>query len=118
MSSHNQIIGRWGEEIASSYLQKLGYEFIGANIRTPYGEIDLILRFNEITVFVEVKTRTSSWYGPPEQAITPRKQLNMFNSAEYYAEKHKIKRWQIDAVSVEGKPKGKEPKITHFEDVI
>ena len=116
--SHNQKIGRWGEEIASAYLQNKGYEFMDANVRTPHGEIDLILRFKGITIFVEVKTRTSSWYGPPEMAINRRKQLNMFNSAEHYAEKHKIVRWQIDAISVEGKPAGKKPKITHFEDVI
>ena len=116
--SHNQKIGRWGEEIASSYLQNKGYEFVDGNVRTPYGEIDLIMRFNGILVFVEVKTRTSSCYGPPEQAITPRKQLNMFNSAEHYAEKNKIIRWQIDAISVEGKPNGEKPKIKHFEDVV
>jgi putative endonuclease len=118
MTTHNQKIGRWGEEVASAYLQKKGYKFMDMNVRTPHGEIDIILQRGEITIFVEVKTRTSSFYGPPEMAITHRKQLNMFNSAEHYAEEHKIVRWRIDAISVEGKPNGEEPRITHFEDVI
>ncbi|MBT3320957.1 MAG: YraN family protein [Anaerolineae bacterium] len=118
MANHNQKIGRWGEEVASVYLQKKGYKFVDMNVRTPHGEIDIILQDDKITVFVEVKTRTSTQYGPPEMAITRQKQLNMFNSAEYYAEEHKIIHWQIDAISVEGNPNSREPKITHFEDVI
>lgn len=118
MSQHNQNIGRWGEGIAAEYLQKEGYIFVDRNIRTPYGEIDLILRRGEIVIFVEVKTRTSSRYGYPEESITPRKQQHMFDSAEYYAQEKKIEHWQIDAISVEGKPNGSAPKITHFEDIL
>ena len=118
MKTHNQKIGRWGEGVAAEYLQEKGYELVDRNVRTPFGEIDLILRFNGITAFVEVKTRTSSRYGYPEEAITPQKQQHMFDSAEHYAEENKLEHWRIDAISVEGKPNGKEPKITHFEDVL
>ncbi len=118
MKTHNQKIGRWGEEIASAYLQKRGYKFVDANVRTPYGEIDLILRLNEITIFVEVKTRTSTRYGYPEEAITPQKQQHMLESAGHYVQEHEIDFWRVDAVSVIGKPSGKEPEITHFKDVL
>ncbi len=115
---HNQQIGYWGETIAAAYLQKHGYRLVERNVRTPYGEIDLILRLGEITVFVEVKTRTSTRYGYPEEAITPRKQQHMLESAEFYTEEHGIESWRIDAVSVVGKPEGGEPEITHFADVL
>ena len=118
MSQHNQKIGHWGEQVAAEYLQKRGYELVDRNVRTPYGEIDLILLFNGILVFVEVKTRTSSRYGYPEESITPRKQQHMLDSAEHYAQEKKLEHWQIDAISVEGKPSGKKPRITHFEDVL
>ena len=118
MSQHNQKIGRWGEQIASSYLQNKGYEFVDANVRTPYGEIDLILRFNGILVFVEVKTRTSTSYRYPEESITPRKQQHMFDCSESYAQENEIEYWQIDAISVEGNSSEKKPKITHFEDIL
>ena len=116
--NHNQKIGRWGEEIASTYLQNKGYEFVDGNVRTPYGEIDLIMRSNGILVFVEVKTRTSTRFGYPEEAITPQKQQHMLDCAGHYAEEHNLASWRIDAVSVEGKPSDGKPKITHFEDVM
>ena len=118
MSKHNQAIGRWGEQVAAEYLQTRGYELVDSNVRTPYGEIDLIVRRGEIVIFVEVKTRTSASYGYPEESITPRKQEHMFASAEHYAQENALEHWQIDAISVEGKPSGKSPKITHFEDVL
>lgn len=118
MSNYNQKIGYWGESIASDYLQKKGYKFVDRNIRTPYGEIDLILLLNGITIFVEVKTRTSTRYGYPEEAITPEKEDHILASAGHYAEEHGIDLWRIDAVSVIGKPAGTEPQIMHFEDVL
>jgi putative endonuclease len=116
--NHNQKIGRWGEQVAAEYLQNQGYELVDRNVRTPYGEIDLILKRGEIMVFVEVKTRTSAGFGYPEESITPRKQQHMFDSAEHYAQEKRLEHWRIDAISVEGKPSGKIPKITHFEDVL
>ena len=116
--NHNQKIGRWGEEIAAEYLQKEGYILVDRNVRSPYGEIDLILKRDETIVFIEVKTRTSSRYGYPEESITPRKQQHMFDSAEHYAQEKNLAHWRIDAVSVEGKPDGEIPKITYFEDVL
>ncbi len=118
MPNHNQKIGRWGEQVAAAYLQEQDYELVDKNVRTPYGEIDLIFRRGEIVVFVEVKTRTSAGYGYPEDSITPRKQQHMFDCAEHYAQEKGLEHWQIDAVSVEGKPNGGKPKITHFEDIL
>lgn len=116
--AHNQKIGRWGEDVAADYLQKKGYEISERNARTPYGELDLIVMHNGGLVVVEVKTRTTKSYGYPEAAITPRKQEHLIASAEHYAQEHGIDHWQIDAISVEGKPSGGKPKITHFEDIL
>ena len=115
--AHNQKIGRWGEEMAAAYLQKRGYEIVEKNARTPYGEIDLVARRDELTVFVEVKTRTSRRFGLPEEAITPRKQAHMLAAAEHYAAEHEIDSWQADVLAVEGAP-GKTPSIEHFENVL
>ncbi len=114
---HNQSVGRWGEETAAKYLLQLGHEIIARNARTPYGEIDIITRQGEITVFVEVKTLTSSKNFFPEQNVTARKREHMLACAEYYAAENAIDHWQIDVVAVEGR-QGLEPKITHFENAI
>ncbi len=57
---HNQSVGKWGEETAVAYLDQRGYEILARNARTPYGEIDIIAKQGDITIFIEVKTRTSS----------------------------------------------------------
>jgi len=114
---HNQRIGKWGEDVAAEYLTQRGYEIIERNTRTPYGEIDIIVKQNGVTIFVEVKTRTSNKMGLPEESITPRKREHMIACAEHYAAEHEIDTWQIDVISIEGKP-GTEPKITYFENAI
>lgn len=117
MKKYNQTIGRWGEQIAAGFLQKLGDEIVEKNTRTPYGEIDLVTRRGGVTVFVEVKTRTTRSFGLPEEAITPRKQAHMVAAAEHYAASHLIDSWQVDVIAVEGKP-GTTPAIEHFENVL
>jgi len=114
---HNQRIGKWGEEAAAEFLVQRGYVIIAQNFRTPYGEIDIVARQGDITIFLEVKTRTSNTMGLPEASITPRKRQHMISAAEYYAAESEIDHWQIDVVSIEGKP-GSEPKITYFENAI
>lgn len=114
---HNQQIGKWGEETAAAYLTQKGCENVGQNIRTPYGEIDIVARQGDVTIFVEVKTRTSNTMGLPEESITPRKREHMIACAEHYASEHDLDHWQIDVISIEGKP-GSTPKITYFENAI
>ncbi len=117
MNGRNQKVGKWGESIAVEYLQERGYNLVDRNVRTPYGEIDIIVEKDGLTVFVEVKTRTSSSLGPPEISVTPRKQEHMRAAAEHYAQENEIDHWQIDVIAVEGKP-GTKPGVTHFENVI
>ena len=117
MTKNNQAVGQWGEETAVAYLSQLGYEILTRNTRTPYGEIDIIAKQGDITIFVEVKTLTSSRNFFPEQNVTARKREHMLACAEHYAAEHEIDHWQIDVVAVEGK-KGPEPKVTHFENAI
>ncbi len=114
---HNQKIGKWGEDAVTTYLEQRGYEIITRNARTPYGEIDIVAKQADITIFVEVKTRTSNKMGLPEESVNPRKQAHMLACAEYYAAENGIDHWQIDVISVEGKV-GLEPKITHFENAV
>jgi putative endonuclease len=114
---HNQRVGKWGEDAVAAYLAEHGYDIVARNARTPYGEIDIIVRQSETTVFVEVKTLTSSRNFFPEQNVTTRKQAHMLACAEHYAAENAIDHWQIDVVAVEGKI-GLEPKITHFENAI
>ena len=53
--SHRQRIGWWGEREAEKYLLAHGLELVARNVRTPHGEIDLIMRGPDGLVFIEVK---------------------------------------------------------------
>jgi putative endonuclease len=114
---HNQSVGKWGENAVATYLVERGYEILARNARTPYGEIDIVTKQGDITIFIEVKTLTSSKSFFPEQNVTARKQAHMLACAEHYAAENGIDHWQIDVIAVEGKV-GLEPKITHFENAI
>src|SRR5512138_3815952 len=99
--NRNQQVGRWGEDAAAEYLISKGYEIMGRNLRTPYGEIDILARREAISVFVEVKARTSSSLGPPEIAVGPRKQSHMIACAQHFAQQNGIDHWRIDVIAVE-----------------
>ena len=117
MTKHNRNVGKWGEDAVAVYLVERGYEIISRNARTPYGEIDIVTRQGDITIFIEVKTLTSSKNFFPEQNVTGRKREHMLACAEHYAMENAVDHWQIDVIAVEGKV-GLEPKITHFENAI
>jgi len=117
MTKNNQRIGKWGETTVATYLAERGYEIIARNARTPYGEIDIIARQADITIFIEVKTLRLSRNFFPEQNVTARKREHMLACAEHYAAENGIEHWQIDVVAVEGNV-GLQPKITHFENAI
>ena len=114
--TRNQSVGHWGEQAAADYLCQLGYEISARNVRTPYGEIDLVVMRAGQTIFVEVKARTNASFGPPEVAVTPRKQAHMLACADYYAQQHEVDHWQIDVIAVD-RVKGK-TQIMHFENAI
>jgi putative endonuclease len=114
--THNQRVGRWGEERAALYLRQRRYDVVAHNVRTPYGEIDLIVRKDGLTVFVEVKTRLSASADPPEIAVTGRKQSHMVASAEHYAQEHDLDHWRIDVIAVHSI--GGRTEVVHFENAV
>lgn len=66
-------LGMRGEEIAARFLQGKGYAILKRNYYTRYGELDIICEKDKKLVFVEVKTRRSTNYGSPEEAVTRQK---------------------------------------------
>lgn len=112
--SRNQVVGRDGEGAAAAHLEALGYTVLAKNIRTPYGEIDIVAEHEGTTVFVEVKTRTSATFGPPEIAVSNRKRQHMEACAAHYCREHSVNHWRIDVIAVVGS--APHHTITHFEN--
>lgn len=82
----NQEVGKYGENIATKYLEKQKYKIIERNFRCKRGEIDIIAydEINKEIVFAEVKTRTNIKYGTPKEAVEKTKQKHIKLVASYY----------------------------------
>jgi len=97
-------LGRRGEDLAHRYLRRQGFTIVARNYRLASGdaEADLIAREGEDLVIVEVKTRQSTEYGPPERAIGPEKQRHLVRVAREYARKTDtpLDRVRFDVVTV------------------
>ncbi len=116
---HNQMVGKWGEDLAASFLKEKGFSVVAQNHHTSEGEIDLIIQNSGLVVFVEVKTREHNANGYPEEAITEEKLEHMHNSAEVYLQQHPEigDNWRLDVISITGMMNQGSPEIEWFEDV-
>ncbi|MDP2090455.1 MAG: YraN family protein [Candidatus Gracilibacteria bacterium] len=80
-----------GEVIAIKYLQKNGYSIMDSNFKFGrFGEIDLIAKKDDLTVFIEVKYRNNDKYGIPEESITANKLRKCKKTVEYYVVKNRL----------------------------
>ena len=123
MAVKRQALGRWGEQLAAEYLEAQGYAVLARNVRTGYGEIDLVARQDgvaAVTVFAEVKTRRSGTFGLPEQSVTAAKQAHMAAAAQAYMLSHPelTGEWRLDVIAIRGAPGQANPEIIHFENAI
>ncbi len=82
---NKRAAGTKGEEIAIDYLQKNGYTILDKNFRVGrMGEIDIIARESEYICFIEVKTRSSTVFGMPCEAVDRRKQERITRLSQVY----------------------------------
>jgi len=110
--------GRFGEEEASMYLQRKGYEILHRNWRSGKDELDIVARHDDALVFVEVKTRTGNTMGEPWESVDARKQEALARSAEAYIQHFMIQsEVQFDIVSVVISPE-KDIWIDHIENAF
>ncbi len=85
MADHLDL-GRQGEEAACQYLLQQGYQVVKRNWKHQHLEIDLIANIADELVFVEVKTRSTAYFGHPAESITETKKERLFRAAEIYLE--------------------------------
>jgi len=122
MATNRKKLGAWGEVLAREYLEKLGYAFVVGNWTAvdgkKMGEIDLIMEKADTLLFVEVKTRTVSLFGPGQEAVSWRKKQKIklaigqfLLENKKYAER--FPRFDIVAVELFTLT----PRFTHIENV-
>ncbi|MCS6822550.1 MAG: YraN family protein [Microscillaceae bacterium] len=112
-----QELGQEGERLATLFLQNNGYQILAKNFQYQRAEIDLIALKNELLIFIEVRLRTSTNFGFPEQTISPKKIQAIRKAAEQYiiaTNWHKDIRFDVIAIHYENQ----QPIITHLQDVF
>lgn len=112
---NNRVKGAEGEEIACQYLEKNGFEILERNKHySRFCEIDIIARQKDVTVFVEVKTRTTDDFGTPFEAISKSKFQNICKGVQFYLAENQVKKYRIDVIGITLKP---ELKIEHLKNI-
>ena len=98
----NKELGDWGEQIAVDYLISNNIKIIGRNIRTGYGEIDILGQKDGVIIFFEVKTRRTEEFGNPEDAVNYKKREHMRNSALDFMQSNPDLEmdWRIDVIAI------------------
>ena len=88
---NKRSFGSEGEAAAAAFLKENGFEIIDKNFRySRMGEIDIIAKENEYICFIEVKTRSSSIYGSPSEAVNARKQQRIARLAMVFLKQYNL----------------------------
>ena len=105
-------LGKLGEAYAAAYLEQRGYRLVAANFTLPVGrnlrgvvvnaEIDLIAYDGDTLCFVEVKTRASDWFAPPQVNVDLRKRRQVARAARAYRRLFELENetYRYDVVTV------------------
>jgi putative endonuclease len=103
MTIRRQQLGESGEDLAVEELERRGYAILARRYRTRHGEIDVVARDGETTVFVEVKARTTLEFGGAAEAVTPWKQRRLVTMATDYLARHRLsdRPCRFDVVAVD-----------------
>lgn len=116
MKVFNRVIGKLAEDLACNALKEKNYTIIKRNFSNRFGEIDIIAKDKNILVFVEVKAKTGTDFGLPEEMINKGKLKRVRHMAEVYL-KGKDLPCRIDVVAIVLGSNNELLRLTHYENV-
>jgi putative endonuclease len=111
--TQNREVGKKGEEVALRFLKKNGYRILQRNYVCKLGEVDIIAREKDTLAFVEVKTRTSTTFGPPQLAVNASKQMQLSKAALSFIKEKRLEEMKarFDVVAILLGPRGEEIEL-------
>ncbi|AZJ34716.1 YraN family protein [Tenacibaculum singaporense] len=89
MAQHNEL-GKKGEQLAIDYLVKNGYTIIEKNYRFQKAEVDIIAQNRDVLAVVEVKTRSTAYFGNPQDFVNPKKIKLLVTAIDDYVIKYDL----------------------------
>ena len=121
MKKYNLKTGKIGEEIAKEFLKRKGYRILEQNIKSKFGEIDLVCQKGKELIIVEVRTKIGDRFGTPEESLTKKKLRKIWLNAQSYVNKIN---WQgpvrIDVICIVLLSLSKQlpERLEHYQNVI
>jgi len=116
VAKHNEL-GKKGEDAAVAHLEQQGHAIVARNYRFGKAEIDIISQDGNAIVFTEVKTRSTDYFGYPEEAVDSKKRMLMKKAAEEFIYQHRIDAdIRFDVISLT--EQNGQLKIHHFKDAF
>lgn len=111
--------GKFGEDIATKFLEHNGYRIIERNYHSIYGEIDIICKKNNQLIFIEVKARKSLKFGEPLEAVTEKKREKIIKTAYHFITKHQLDlSIRFDIITIQYISKEKRYKFEHIKNAF
>jgi putative endonuclease len=112
-------LGDLGESIAADFLLASGYSILDRNWRCPDGEIDIVALDGSAVVVCEVKTRRSTGFGSPLEAVTPEKSARLYRLAAAWRRAHGVRArpMRLDLIGIV-LPTDGPPRVEHLRDVV
>jgi putative endonuclease len=108
-------LGVDAEAAAAAFLEARGLEILTRNYRCRLGEIDLVARDGETTVFIEVRRRASFSFGGAAASITSAKRSKLLKAARHYLSRQRsMPQCRFDALLIQGEP----PRIEWIRDAF
>ena len=116
MANHNQL-GKKGEQLAVDFLIENGYDIVERNYRFNKAEVDIIAQKKDVLAIIEVKTRSTTDFGNPQDFVKPKQIKNLVKAVDEYVTVNNLEvdvRFDIIAIVKEKQ----EFKIEHLEDAF
>ena len=116
MAEHNEL-GKKGELLAVEFLQKEGYLIAARNWRFRKAEVDIIAEKNGVLAVVEVKTRSSNYFGDPQDFIKSKKIKLLVEAVDEFVNSKELDvevRFDIIAITKQGE----NFEIVHLKDAF
>jgi len=120
MISKKRKLGDIGEDLACDYLKNNSYSIIVRNYNLKFGEIDIVARLNNETVFVEVKTSNNSSLIRSEENLTKAKIRKLLKAIEIYTMKNPLAEpdsWRVDLIAITLDNSTRKASLRHFKAI-
>lgn len=116
MAEHNEL-GKLGEELAVDFLIENKYKILEKNYRYLKAEVDIIAQKKDVLAVVEVKTRSTDYFGDPQDFVNPKKIKLLLSAIDHYVvEKDLDVEVRFDIIAIIHQKK--ETKIEHLKDAF